>query len=88
MRQSVLKILMTINRAERELEGLRQTLCLMPDFYLRDAFQRLQTSRQETPHLREPCISREDIIQFLRENRVYDVDRAAVAQLITFYSSM
>lgn len=52
----------------------------MEDFSLQRAFQRFD-------RLRKLSVSEENITQFLQENKVYEVHKEAVKQLIAFYDN-
>ena len=78
--QQLCQILVTLGKAEKDLEIVRQTLCGMDDFTLQRAFQRLDRNHSKS-------IAEQEIIEFMKENNVFQISRQEASELINFYDN-
>ena len=74
------QILVTLGKAEKDLEVVRQTLCSMDDFTLQRAFQRLDRNHSKS-------IAEQEIIEFMKENKVFQISKQEASELINFYDN-
>ena len=73
-------LLVAIGDGEQTLERTRQRLCEIRDFAPRAAFQRFDRDGNE-------YISSYELLNFLRDNRVYSVTEAECYRLVKFFDS-
>jgi len=74
------QILTTLGKGEKDLEIVRQTLCNMQDFTLQQTFLRFDRNGSKS-------ISPQEIVDFMKDNKVFHISPAEAAELINFYDN-
>ena len=73
-------LLIGVGDGERDLEVARQRLCTIRDFAPHAGFQRIDRNLSE-------FINSFELLNFLRDNRVYHVTEPELHQLVRFFDS-
>ena len=73
-------LIVGVGVGERELEVLRQRLCVIPDFGLRSAFERVDRDCSG-------AVSSYEIVNFLRDNAIYHVAEPEAHSLVHFFDA-
>lgn len=70
--------LIAVSQGEKEIEVARKYLANLPDFVPKTAFERLDRSN-------DLCITEVEIIEFLRENGIFDITENEVFHLVSYF---
>jgi len=79
--QAAKNLLIGIAEGERDLEGARAALCRCYNFVPADAFSRLNRDQSHGIDIIE-------VLNFLKDNNVTDIDEAEVAHLVNYYDTL